>query len=202
MSLAAAIASSSSAKPLTGRHRTEDLLVEQVGVVGDVGQHCRVVEVAGAVARVAADDRLRAASDRVLDELGDLAALAVVDQRPDLDAVLGAAPDLHRAHLLGELLGELVGDLLGDVEAVGGRARLADVAHLRDHRALDRGVDVGVVEHDERRVSAELHRQPQQVLRGLLHQLAADLGRAGEGQLAQPLSRRSAAPSSRPRTRR
>ena len=69
---------------LDRRHRPEDLLVEQLGVVGDVGEHGGVVEVAGAVAGVAADDRLGAAADGVLDELGDLAALAVVDQRPDL----------------------------------------------------------------------------------------------------------------------
>ena len=54
---------------------------------------------------------------------------------------------------------------LGDVEAVGGRARLADVAHLGDHRALDGGVDVGVGEDEERRVAAQLHRGAQQALR-------------------------------------
>ncbi len=49
-------------------------------------------------------------------------------------------------------------DLLVDVEAVGGGAGLAHVAHLGDHRAFDRSIDVGVVEHDEGRVAAELHR--------------------------------------------
>ena len=44
---------------------------------------------------------------RVLHELGHLAALLVVDQRADLDALVGAAADLHRAHLVGQLLGEL-----------------------------------------------------------------------------------------------
>jgi hypothetical protein len=68
-----------------------------------------------------------------------------------------------------------------------GRARLADVAHLGDHRALDGLVDVGVLEHDERGVAAELHRQPQEIVGGLLHQRATDLGRPGERQLAEPL---------------
>ena len=165
MSLAAAIASSSSVKPLTGATGPKISSLEQLRVVGHVGEHGRVVEVAGAVARMAADEHAGAAADRVLDELGDLVALGVVDQRPDLDAVLGAAADLHRAHPLGELLGELLGDGAGDMEAVGGGARLADVAHLRDQRALHRGVDVGVLEHEERRVAAELHRQAQEVLR-------------------------------------
>ena len=51
---------------------------------------------------------------------------------------------------------------------------------------VDRGVDVGVLEDQERRVAAELHRGPQQALGGLLDELAADLGRAREGELAQP----------------
>ena len=51
---------------------------------------------------------LRALGRRVLDQLGDLLALRRVDQRADLDAVLGAAADLHRAQLGGQLLGELV----------------------------------------------------------------------------------------------
>jgi hypothetical protein len=68
-------------------------------------------------------------------------ALVVVDQRADLDVGLGAAADLQLAHAVGELLGELVGDGLVHVEAVRARARLADVAHLRDERALDRVVE-------------------------------------------------------------
>ena len=164
-----------------GPHRrdgAEDLLVEQARVVGDVGEHRRLVEVAGAVDARAADEHLGAALARVVDELGDLAALVVVDQRADLDVGLGAAADLHVADLRRELLGELVGDRAGDVEAVGRRARLAAVAHLGDQRALDRGVDVGVVEDQERRVAAELHRHAQDLVGRLLDQRAPDLGRA------------------------
>src|SRR6476620_8673632 len=51
------------------RDRSEDLLGQEPGVVGYVGQHGGVVEVAGAVASVAADERLGTAPDRVLDEL-------------------------------------------------------------------------------------------------------------------------------------
>jgi ParB family chromosome partitioning protein len=72
------------------------------------------------------------------------------------------------------------------VEAVGGHAGLAVVAHLGDQGALDSRVQVGVGEDDERRVAAELHRHPQQVLGALLHQRLAHLGRPGEGHLAQP----------------
>ena len=60
---------------------------------------------------------------------------------------------------------------------------------LAMHRALDGGVEVGVVEDQERGVAAQLHRHPQDLLGGLLDQLAADLGRAGERQLAQRAGR-------------
>jgi hypothetical protein len=77
--------------------------------------------------------------------------------------------------------------LLAHVEAVGRRARLADVAHLGDHGALDGGVDVGVGEDEERaRCPPSSIDDAQDVVRRLLDQLAADLGRAGERQLAQP----------------
>ena len=44
-----------------------------------------------------------------------------------------------------------------DEEPVRGGARLAAVAHLGDHGALEGRVDVGVGEHDEGGVAAELH---------------------------------------------
>ena len=81
--------------------------------------------------------------------------------------------------------GELLGDRLVHVEAVGRGAGLADVAHLGDHRALDGRVEVGVVEDQERRVAAELHRGLQHLVGGLAHQHPAHLGGAGEAELAQ-----------------
>ena len=66
--------------------------------------------------------------------------------------------------------GELLGDGLVHEEAVGRGAGLADVAHLGEHRALDRGVEVGVLEDQERRVAAQLHRDAQDLLGRLLDQ--------------------------------
>ena len=45
-------------------------------------------------------------------------------------------------------------------------------------------VDIGVVEHDRRRVAAELHRDPLHVRAGDRGELLADRGRAGERHLA------------------
>ena len=47
-----------------------------------------------------------------------------------------------------------------------------------------RRVDVGIAEHDRRRVAAELHRDPLHVLPGERRELLADRRRAGEGDLA------------------
>ena len=105
---------------------------------------------------------------------------------PTCDAGIGAAADLQLAHARGQPLGEVARDRLGHVEAVGARAGLAAVAHLREQRALDGGVEVGVLEDQERRVAAELHRDAQDLLGALLDELLADLGRAGEGELARP----------------
>jgi hypothetical protein len=46
------------------------------------------------------------------------------------------------------------------------------------------GVELGVVEHDERRVAAELHRHAEHLLRALLDKLPADLRGPGERELA------------------
>jgi hypothetical protein len=48
---------------------------------------------------------------------------------------------------------------------------------------FDRAVEIGVVEHDERRLAAELERQLLAGAGGRLADDAADFGRAGEGDL-------------------
>src|SRR5215217_2812177 len=68
----------------------EDLLLQQPRFAGHAAEHRGLVEVAGAVAGLAADHDLRALAGGVVDELGHLAALVVVDQRPDLDVLVGA----------------------------------------------------------------------------------------------------------------
>ena len=64
--------------------------------------------------------------------------------------------------------------LVLDQEAVRAHAGLAHVAVLRGQRALDRGVEVGVVEDDERRIAAQLQRHLLHRRGALGHQLLAD----------------------------
>src|SRR5215212_4186585 len=120
-----------------GGHGAEDLLLQQRRVLGNAVEHGGTVEVAGALHLLAPDERPGSFAQRVVDQLGDLGALVVVDQGTDLDAFFGAAPDLHGVHSLRELLGELAGHAVRDVEAVGGCAGFADVAHLGHECAID-----------------------------------------------------------------
>ena len=171
------------------RDRAEDLLAVDLGVVGHVDQDGRRVEEAGSAVRLAADHDRGTGRDRAVDQPGHRLDRLLVDERADVGAVVLAAAEGERAHPVGELLGELVGDRGVHQEPVGGGARLAHVAHLGEHRAVDGGVDVGVVEDEERRVAAELHADPLELVGGLLHHQLPDPGGAGEADLAQPRRR-------------
>ena len=94
---------------------------------------------------------------------------------------------------VGQLLRERVVDAVLHVDAVHAHAGLAGVAVLRRHRALDRRIQIRIVEHDERRVAAELERQLLHRARALRHQQLADLGRSGERQLLHDRIRRQLA---------
>ena len=171
------------------RDRAEDLLPVDLGVVGYVDQDRRRVEEAGAAVRLAADHDRRTGRDRAVHEPGHRLDRLLVDERAHVGAVVLAAAEGERTHPVGELLGELVGDRGVHQEPVRGGAGLAHVAHLGEHRAVDRSVDVGVVEDQERRVAAELHADPLQLVGGLLDQLLPDPGGAGEADLAQAAGR-------------
>src|SRR6266545_6039292 len=151
--------------------RAEDLLLEHPGIGWHVGQHRRLVEVASPVARPGAHHRPGALVDGVTDQLRHLVDGVLVDQQADLHAVLGATAELERGHPLGQAVGERGRHRLGHVEAVGRGAGLADVAHLGKQRAFHGGVQVGVVEDQERRVASQLHRDPQHVVGRLGEQL-------------------------------
>ena len=195
----AAMASSSVAKVVIGATGPKISWRRISASLGDVGQHGGLVEVAGPVDRCAAGDGGGTGVDGGGDQGVDVVAGAGVDQRADLGVGLGAAAGGQGAHRGGELGGELRGDGLVDEEAVGGGAGLAHVAHLGGHGPFDGLIQVGVLEHDERGVAAELHGGAQHVLGGVGDEPLADRGGTGEGDLAQPGVLRAAARRSRRR---
>ena len=91
-----------------------------------------------------------------LDEARDALALALGDQRPDLVLVVVVAAVADGRDGGGEVGDELVVDLAAGIDAAGGGAVLPGIVVAEDAHALDDGVDVGIVEDDDRRLAAEL----------------------------------------------
>ena len=106
------------------------------------------------------------------------------DQRAHVDPLFRAVPEPESGHRGGEFLQKRVVDAVLDEDTVCADTGLAGIAELADHRAGDGGVEIGIVEHDERRIAAELHRRALDSTGALLHQQLADRRRAGERQLA------------------
>ncbi len=63
-------------------------------------------------------------------------------------------------------------------------AGLPAIAIFGGDRAFDREIEIGVLEDDQWRIAAELHRAFYDVVRRLPQQQPADLGRTGEGELS------------------
>ena len=90
-------------------------------------------------------------------------------------------PDRCRApRVVGERGHEVVVDAGGDQDAGGGRAVLAGVEVAGDRDALDRGLDVGVVEDHDRRLAAQLEVHPLDLRGGAGRDLGAGADRAGD----------------------
>jgi hypothetical protein len=107
----------------------------------------------------AAGHHLGAPPDRVRDMRLDLLDRLHVDQRSDHRTRLEPVGDLHRTGGLGQPLCKSIIDAVLHQDAVGADAGLAGVAVFRGDRTLDRHLDIGVVEDDERRVAAQFQRQ-------------------------------------------
>ena len=90
--------------------------------------------------------------------------------------------DLERVDLLDKTAAELGVDRRVDEEAVHADAGLAARAELAGDRAVDGRVNVGVVEHNEGSIAAELERKLLERRGRLLGQDLADVGRACAGQ--------------------
>ncbi len=105
-----------------------------------------------------AGDDMAALLPRVADQLLDLFDGLHIDQRPLLHAIVEAGAHLERTRGGGELFDEGVIDARLREETIGAHAGLAGIAVFGCDRALHGAVQIGIVEDDEGRVAAELHR--------------------------------------------
>ena len=84
------------------------------------------------------------------------------------------------AALSAKLADEFVGDRIDDDDPLGRHADLAGVHERAERRGLHRFVEIGVLEHDQRRLAAEFEQHRLQMLGGALGDDPADRGRSGE----------------------
>src|SRR5215469_8574371 len=161
-------------------YRPEDLLRQDPGTGGNAVQHSRQVVEARPVRRLAASKHPGSGPRSRVDELHYFRSGVSVHKRAEFDAVLESRADLQCTQPRCQLGGELACDLFVHIEPVSRGAGLAAVAHLGQERTIHGGVDVRVIQHEERRVATQLHRAVDDVVGRLLQEHPPDLSRPGE----------------------
>src|ERR1700720_317014 len=167
------------------QHRPEDLFSRHGHVVVDAVEDGRLHEpaLAADARRLAAVGDPRALAPADVDVTQH--ALALLGRHQRAEARLGveriardqAAGALHQA------LDQLVVDLLLDEQARAGGAYLTLAVKDAVVGALHRSVEIGVGEDDVRRLAAQLEGDALDGVGGAAHDVAPDLGRAGERDL-------------------
>ncbi len=105
----------------------------------------------------------------------------IIAQGPDHAGRLARMADRHGLRLGDEALLEVVEDRRLDHDLRIGHADLALMQEDPEGGRVDRVVDIGILQHDQRALSAHLERELLEMLRGLDREQAAGLGRAREG---------------------
>ncbi len=106
-----------------------------------------------------------------------------VDHGAHVDALVERVAEAEAVHPVLQLGVEAVGDAFLHDEARAGAADLALVEPDRVDQAFDRAIEIGIVEDDVGRLAAKFERQRLAGAGRGFADLAADLGRAGEGDL-------------------
>src|SRR6185369_7397409 len=114
---------------------------------------------------------------------------ARIGERAHLRAFCKAIANLDAACQLRQRLGELAFDAAVDKEAGRRNADLTGIAKLGSARSFDRKRDISVVTDNDRRMAAELHRDPLHMLAREPGKQLADRRRAREGDLANDRAR-------------
>ena len=164
-----------------GEHRSEDLIAVDLGVLGHIGQEGGQVEEPGRVGSRSAGNDAGALGGCAGDDRGDLVTVRTRDDRAEIGVgILRVAHD-ELAHEFGHPGHEIVVKIAGHDRAGGCRAVLPGVDQRPCHRAVDRGVEVSVVEHHERRLAAEFELGAMAVNSGGRHDFSAHRSGSGEG---------------------
>ncbi|MNZ51760.1 hypothetical protein D3C78_695840 [compost metagenome] len=140
------------------RHNwAEHLPAHDFILLAGVGYQGRLEEEAVAGADLAACGHLHvAAALGPLHEAGDPVALAVRDERPHLHPLFTLAPHLDGGHGLRHGRDELVVDLALGIDAAGGGAVLSGVVEAEGANARHHGLQIRIVEDDDRCLTPQL----------------------------------------------
>ena len=138
--------------------RAEALVAVEVHLGGDAVDHGRAHQHA---VRLAAGQRA-SRPWRARRRSGALTCSTVLRSTTAPSGVLPSrgSPQAIAAALVRELLGERVGDRVDDDDPLGRHADLALVHERAERGGLDRLVEVGILEHDQRRLAAEFEQAP------------------------------------------
>ena len=162
--------------PDDGDHRPERLLLidahRRRDPVDDGRLHHRAV--AGA-----AGEHSCALAGRVADQAGDAAHRLGADAGAEDDVIPRVARRQGRGARR-QFLEELIGDPVVEDDLLRRHADLAGIGKGAEDAGIDRRVDIGVVEDDQRRLAAELEEHRLEVARGKRRDDPADARRAGE----------------------
>ena len=168
------------------RDRPERLLRHHLGVVGHFGDDRRLVEVALVAVPLAAGHHLAAALLRIRDEAFHGVDAARIGHRSHGDALFQTVAELDALGVFGEAREELLVEVLLHVEPRRRDADLTGVAVLEGGDGIGGLLRIGIGEHHDRRMAAELHG-------GALHafgrergEVFADRDRAGERESCAP----------------
>ena len=133
---------------------------------GDAGEHGRLVEELAQVGPPApAGEHRGTLGAGVLDVIADPVELAGVDQAGHVVLVVQRPAEPERLGPATNAAVNAAQHRLGHVDPLGGHAELAGVGEARPDRALGRGLDVGVVQHQQRVLAAQLQRAADQPAR-------------------------------------
>ena len=112
----------------------------------------------------------------------DLVETGLVNQRANVDAVFHAIANGHLVDPLSQFLAKLLRHLFVHENPVGTHTGLATTTEFVGDQVVGGSVQVGVVEYDERCITAQLQRQFFHLLRRIENQPAAHFGGTGKAE--------------------
>src|ERR1700736_6369202 len=137
-------------EPLHRDNRAKDLFLNDLGVLLDVGDQARLVEVAAARDRRAADQDSGAVLAGAVYESLDALELLLGDHRAHVDAFFERVADLHRLHALRQRSEQIVIDFRTGNDTSGRRAVLTGGEEAGDLDPLGDGLEMGRIYVDPR----------------------------------------------------